>query len=178
MLLPGEHILDAWEDVWQVSDSRRTDHGFAIYLGRPLEATGPMGPAVIITADLAEHFERHRRAPQNLNLPIGKHTVTRIRAVLGHHRYQDAELWWLERIADLERLTTADFCARHKVSAGAVSQARAALVGGRQRPANWWRSPEMRDLLMSKRPTAWIAMQAGLSAVTVRKYRARLADNP
>lgn len=170
--LPGRHVLDAWGDAWRIAGSRETRHGFELFLGRPAEASGPMGAAVIITAELAAHFEAHRRSPQSLDLPIGKGVVTRIRAVLGHHRYQDAEMWWHERIADLERLTLADFSARHRVSASAVSLARSALLGPRQRPANWWRTPEMQALLMSKQPTAWIALQTGLSAVTVRKYRA------
>lgn len=172
-MLPGEHILDAWQDLWLVSDSRPTTHGFAIYLGRPVEATGPGGAAIIITAELADHFEHHRRLPQRLELPLGGTAVKRIRSILGHNRYQDAELWWLERIADLECLTIADFCARHRVSAGAVSQARTALLGARQRPANWWRTPEMMDLLHSKMPTAWIAERMGLSAVSVRRYRSQ-----
>jgi hypothetical protein len=171
-LLPGQNVLDAWNDAWRVDDSRRTDHDFEIYIGRPAAIDGPHGRTTIITAELADHFERHRRTPQNLDLPLSKTTVTRIRMVLGHHRYQDAEMWWLERVADLERLTIADFAVRHGVSAGAISQARAALAGGpRQRPANWWRSPDMQALLHSKKPTAWIAMQMGLSAVTIRKYR-------
>ncbi len=170
-LLPGRHVFDAWSDIWAVSDSRKTDHGFEIYLGRPAVASGPMGAAVIITDDLAQWFERHRRTPKNLNLPLSKTTVTHIRSVLGHHRYQDAEMWWLERQTDLERLTTADFAAKHRVSAGAISQARQALIGPRQRPANWWRTPEMIQILHSKMPLAWIAQQTGLSAVSVRKYR-------
>lgn len=172
IMLPGTHIIDAFEDIWVVKDSRGTAHGFELYLGRPLAATGPAGPAVILTQDLVDHFERHRRTPSNLNLPLGKTVITRLRSVLGHHRYQDAEMWWLERIADLERLTIADFAARHRVSAGAISQARTALLGAHQRPANWWKTPEMQALLHSKMPTAWIAEKMGLSAVAVRKYRA------
>lgn len=174
--LPGRHVLDAWGDPWLVMDSRPTNHGFELFLGRPSDFRGPMGAAVIITPDLAEHFERHRRLPQSLDLPLSKTSVTKIRAVLGHHRYQDAEIWWFERVADLERLTIADFCAKHRVSAGAVSQARTALVGPKQRPANWWQSPAMKELLYSKQPTAWIALQTGLSAVSVRKYRSKLNE--
>lgn len=170
-LLPGVHIFDAFGDLWVVADSRASNHGFEIYFGRPKEATGPMGAATIITAELAGHFEKHRRTPKNLELPISKNTVTRIRSVLGHHRYQDAEIWWLDRINDLAQLTIADFAARHRVSAGAISEARTALIGPHQRPANWWRTPEMTALLHSKMPTAWIAQQMGLSAVAVRKYR-------
>lgn len=168
---PGHHILDAWGDPWRVDSSRGTDHGFEIYLGRPLEATGPMGPQVIVTHDLAQYFETNRRYPGLMSIPLGKNTITRLRRVLGHNRYQDAEMWWHERIHDLATLTIADFVVRHRASAGAVSQARTALIGPHQRPLGWWKTPEMIALLQSKMPSAWIAEKMGISAVTVRKYR-------
>lgn len=169
----GEYVLDAWGEPWLVQEARPTKHDFVLFLGRPREATGPMGVQVIITPELVDYFERLRRLPAAMDIPIAKTTITRIRAVLGHHRYQDLEMWWLERLPDLQELTTADFCARHRVSAGAVSQARQAYLSLRRaREKNWWATPEMRDLLLSKMPTAWIAQKLGLAAVTVRKYRA------
>ena len=174
-LRSGSFVLDAWDAPWLVDEARPTVHGFAIYLGRPREMTGPMGKETIITAELAAHFEKMRRLPGAMDIPLGKTTITRIRSVLGHHRYQDAELWWLERLTDLHEMTTADFCVRHRVSAGSVSQARQHyLQEHRLRDANWWKSGEMHDLLMSKMPTLWIANKIGLAAVTVRKYRAAL----
>lgn len=171
----GDYILDAWDEPWFVDEARQTGHGFALFLGRPKEMTGPMGRQTIITAELAAHFERFRRNPANMDIPISRTTITRLRAVLGHHRYQDLEMWWLDRLVDLQEMTTADFCVRHRVSAGAVSQARQAYLGERRiRDANWWRTGEMRDLLLSKMPTAWIAQKTNLAAVTVRKYRAAL----
>lgn len=172
-LSPGLHVFDVFGDLWLVKTSRPTFLGFEMYLGRPAYFTGPAGPAIILTDDLVDQFERHRRNPAKLKeiLPIGKTAVTRIRRVLGHHRYQDAELWWLERADDLMRMTIADFCVKHRVSSGAASQARQALSGPRQRPNNWWRSTESMDILHSKMPTAWIAERLGLAASTVRKYR-------
>ncbi len=173
--LTGRYVMDAWEEAWLIEEARPTKHGFALFLGRPREATGPMGNQVVITADLAAHFERYRRQPGTMDLPISKTTITRIRSVLGHHRYQDLEMWWLDRLVDLQELTTADFCVRHRVSAGAVSQARQAYLGERRvRDANWWRTGEMRDLLLSKMPAAWIAQKTSLALVTVRKYRAAM----
>jgi hypothetical protein len=169
----GEYVLDAWEEPWRVDQVRTTTQDFAIYLGRPRESSGPGGAEVIITPELASFFERRRRIPASLSeaLPLSKTTVTRIRSVLGHNRYQDAELWWHERVSDLAELTIADFCARHRVSAGAVSEARKALIGPQQRSANWWRTPDMIALLQSKMPTAWIASQMGLAASSVRRLR-------
>jgi hypothetical protein len=171
----GNYILDAWDEPWLVDEARQTGHGFVLFLGRPKEMTGPMGRQTIITAELAAHLERFRRNPANMDIPLSMTTIKRLRAVLGHHRYQDLEMWWLERLVDLQELTTADFCVRHRMSAGAVSQARQAYLGERRvRDANWWRTGEMRDLLLSKMPTAWIAQKTNLAAVTVRKYRAAL----
>lgn len=172
-LRAGDFVLDQWNDPWRVQQTRQTDYDFVIYLGRPREMTGPMGPEIIITAELAAHFERCRRNPGTLGLPLGLTVIKRIRGVLGHHRQQDAELWWLDRLTDLHEMTTADFCVRHRVSAGAVSQARQHyLQEHRLRDKNWWKEPKMHDLLMSKMPSAWIAQRIGLSAGTVRKYRA------
>lgn len=173
----GNYILDAWGEPWLVDEARQTGHGFVLFLGRPKEMTGSMGRQTIVTPELAAHFERFRRNPQNMDIPISKTTITRLRAVLGHHRYQDLEMWWLDRLVDLHELTTTDFCVRHRVSSGAVSQARQAYLGEhRLSDANWWKNGEMRELLLSKMPTAWIAQKTNLAAVTVRKYRALLSE--
>jgi hypothetical protein len=173
----GEYVLDAWNDIWLVQQTRQTDYDFVIYLGRPREMTGPMGAEVIITPDLASHFERCRRNPGKMGLPLGETVIKRIRGVLGHHRYQDAEIWWLDRLTDLREMTGADFCARHRVSLSAVIQARQHYgLAHHLRDKHWWKEPKMRDLLMSKMPSAWIAQQVGLAAVTVRKYRSELAS--
>src|SRR5579875_1425891 len=103
----GEYVLDSWGDPWRVDETRLTKHGFAIYLGRPREMTGPMGRQTVITSELAAHFERHRRNPTCMDIPLSDTTIKRIRAVLGHHRYQDLEMWWLERMTDLAEMTTA-----------------------------------------------------------------------
>jgi hypothetical protein len=172
----GNYVLDAWDEAWLVDEARQTGHDFVLFLGRPLPVPGPMGRRTIITPELAAHLERFRRTPASMDIPLSKTTITRLRAVLGHHRYQDREMWWLDRLVDLQEMTTADFCVRHRMSAGAVSQARQAYLGERRvRDANWWRTGEMRDLLLSKLPTSWIAQKTNLAAVTVRKYRAALA---
>lgn len=171
ILHSGQNIIDNFGDIWIVRESRATNHNFELYLGRPLEASGPMGAAVILTSELVKHLSAHRHNPKNLDLPIGETTIKRLRSTLGFNRYQDLEIWWLERVVDLERLTIADFAARHKVSAGAISQAHKALVGGKQRPFGWWRSPDMLKLLHSKMPAAWVAEQMGISTSSVSRLR-------
>lgn len=173
----GDYVADAWGDFWRVQQTRQTVYDFTIYLGRPREMTGPMGAEVIITPELAAHFEKFRRRPQLMGLPLGETAIKRIRRVLGHHRYQDAEVWWLERLHELHELTTADFAARYHVSAGAISQARQRYLEERRlRAQNWWQEPTMRDALLSQTPAAWIALRTGLAVQTVRKYRAVLRD--
>jgi hypothetical protein len=172
----GEYIMDAWDEPWFIDEARPTAEGFAIFLGRPRAATGPMGKQTIITADLVAYFDRNRRNPGAMTIPLAKTTITRIRAVLGHHRYQDLEMWWLDRLIDLQEMTTADFCVRHRISSGAVSQARQYYLKERRiRDANWWRTGEMREMLLSKMPSAWIAQKTSLAAVTIRKYRSAIA---
>ncbi len=171
---PGNHVLDAGEVVWSVDDARPTDHGFAIYLGRPVSMSGPGGAAVIITRDLAEYLERHRRAPDLIDLPISATTVHRLRRALGHNWYEDGERWWLQRWDDLSTLTTADFAVRHGVKPAAVTYARLALLGPRQRPARWWADPATADLILSPQPRLYVAQMLDICASSVGRLRTQL----
>lgn len=84
---------------------------------------------------------------------------------------------------DLRALTTADFSARHGVSAGAVSEARQKYLGERRlRPAGWWRESLVREDLLSDAPAAQLAEKYGISPALVRglrgNYSAFLLDTP
>ncbi len=174
----GEYVLDAWNDLWLVMQARPTGHDFVIFLGRPREATGPMGAEVIVTPELMAHFEKHRRSPGAMDIPLSGTTIKRIRSLLGFNKYQDLEMWWLDRLNDLHELTTADFCARHRVWPSMVVLARHAYLNEHRLPEkDWWKKGEMRDMLLSKMPAAWIAQKVGLAGGTIRKYRAALINS-
>jgi transposase/uncharacterized protein YerC len=167
---PGQ-ALDIWGDPWVVSEARATRHRFDILFGRPPNS-GRRGPAVIVTEPLAAHLAAHRHTPGQLALPIGNTTIKRLRRLLGFHWRIDRAEWWERRVDDLATLTTGAFAERHAVSAGAVVQARQALLGeSRQRPDGWWRHPEMAAILLADKPRADIADHLGISVGAVGRLR-------
>ncbi len=72
----GTHVPDAWGAMWRVDAARITAHEFALYLGRPAAMSGPGGAAVILTADLVAYLDRRRRAPDLIDLPLGRPAFT------------------------------------------------------------------------------------------------------
>lgn len=170
----GLHVADMSEIIWRVDAARPTEQGFAIYLGRPVSMSGPGGAAVIITDELRDYLERHRRSPELIDLPVGRTVIKRLRRALGHNWYEDGERWWLDRMDDLETLTTADFAVRHNIKLAAVTYARLNLLGSRQRPAHWWRDPAAADLILSPQPRLYVAQMLDICASAVGVYRTRL----
>ncbi|MFA7585045.1 MAG: hypothetical protein WCY11_02455 [Novosphingobium sp.] len=117
-------ITDVYEAEWLVSEYRPTAHGFDIAVGWPVDASGPGNPRVIMTAALAEYLQSVER-PRDIDLPISRTTIKRLRADLALRFDWDA--WWTARADDLASITLAEFCARHHCSMGAASQRRAMM---------------------------------------------------
>jgi hypothetical protein len=85
-----------------------------------------------------------------MRLPLGKQTTQRLRHVLGHHRYADAEQWWFQHIHDLLSMTGREFAAVHDVSEASVSIWRRRITGEqRARPEGWWMTPRTIELARS-----------------------------
>lgn len=168
-------IADVWGDVWDVREYRPTPHGFPVAFGWPngipRGAGGSGGPRVIVTTELARHFEAHRLAPIHLAVPIGNTAVKRIRRLLGHHRQIDSAAWWEDRSSDLADLTIDQFAKRHSVSMGAVANARHALFGHNLRPAGWWRQKDIVTILLSDAPRSDIADALEISVGSVGRLR-------
>lgn len=113
---------DIYGDDWLVAEERPTAHGFTLLLGWPVDAAGPGGARVIMTAALAEHLQTIER-PQDVDLPVGRSTIKRLRAELDLRFDWDA--WWAARQGDLATLSLSQFAAKHNCSVGATSQRRA-----------------------------------------------------
>ena len=159
---------DAEGWAWDVREERDTEHGFPILLGWPTGVprgqAGCGGPAAIPTTPLVAYMQLHRDAPGQMQLPLGKHTITRLRRLLGHHRYQDRAAWWEARIDDLLALSGEQFCAKHGSSIAAASIWRRRLGDDRRaRPADWWREPKVLSLLRSGMSTYAIAHALNIS---------------
>ena len=168
-------LPDMFGDIWDVREERPTLHGFNVYLGWPQavpRGQGGGGPRAIITTELAEHLESFRHTPKDIDLPLGKSTIKRLRQVLGHHYRQDRALWWEERLGDLASMTIEDFAQRHGVSQGAVSQWRSRLIGPWLcRMEEQVRTEHIQRAL--REPTCVAADLLGISAAHVRRLRAR-----
>lgn len=163
-------VRDTWGDLWAVREARATQHGFDLLLGRPLAI--PRGQAcVIMTEPLRDYLEAQRDTPGSIALPLGNTAIKRLRRLLGHHWQIDRAAWWHRRSADLADLTIEAFAARHSVSAGAIVNARHALLGPTLRPAGWWRAPDVAALILADRPRAEIAESLGISVGAVGRLR-------
>lgn len=179
-----------WEgNDWAAYLVAPSPHGVVCYRGWPafwLESRRGLGclggMSWVLTAELLAWLESIRFAAlEHLpGMPFGASALKRMRRQLGHHGKTDRRDWWLERLDDLETLTSMAFVAKHprlteSLSDAAVDMARMDLLGWRgQRAAAPWRAHA--DLLLSGQPTQVIADALNLSIDTVCKMRWRLED--
>lgn len=119
-----DEIDDISGDPWLVAEYRPTAHGFDLALGWPAVASGSGNPRVITTAALAEYLHSVER-PRDIDLPISRTTIKRLRADLS--LWFDWDAWWGARADDLQSMTLEAFATKHNCSTGAASQRRAAL---------------------------------------------------
>lgn len=175
-----DRIADAFGDEWDVREYRPTTHGFEIAFGWPADqargAGQAGGPRAILTEDLVAYLAAHRDHPKDIRLPIGRTTIKRLRGILGHHWRIDRAAWWEGLTEDLADLTVEQFCARHGVSAGAVINARHALLGPVLRPAGWWRQRDVAALILSGRTRSEIASDLGISVGSLGRLRWQLKE--
>ena len=171
--------LDHEGCVWVVTGVRDTPHAFPILLGYPEgvhpRRDGVSSKQVILTPELVDHLERHRRSTfKEMDLPLGSTVLTRLRKMLGHHRYDDAAAWWESRLSDLQSLTLSAFAEKHGVTVGAAEAQRLKLLGKSNRDEGWWRLDPARSLLTSDRPASEIGLELGIPARSVGRLRTLL----
>lgn len=169
-------ILDEWGDEWSVDEERLTTHGWPLMLGRPLLPGGRrprQGKTTILTPELAAHLRAAADAqrPYDVDLPIHRSVVQRLRKLLGLDWYDMRRVWWEDRAEDLADLTLAEFGRRHDVTQSAASLVHKAVFGPRQRPAGWWREADAALHLRSDLPRAYVAHRLGISVGAVGRLR-------
>jgi len=168
-------VTDCFGDSWDVRERRETKHGFPLLVGWPFGAPrgrgGAGGPRVIVTDVLAEHLRR-RAETYDVDLPVGRNAVVRLRRLLGLSARDERAAWWFDRLGDLITMTLAEFSDRHGISEAAASVNSKRFFGPRVREAGWWKSPELADTLSMG--TADAADALGISAVSVRRIRREL----
>jgi hypothetical protein len=164
---------------WAVHERRPTTHGFTVELGW-LDGNVP-GPGVrsgrarvIPTPDLADYL---RQTPfRTVNLPLSPATVSHLRVALGTDKRSQYRQRWQAREADIDYLSVREFAQQHGVSLAATYTHFTASDdrrGRRNRPAGWWRHPEVAVQLLSL-PCSEAAQRFGIQPATVGCYRRKL----
>jgi hypothetical protein len=76
---------------------------------------------VVPTAELREHLAATIDTPYDVDLPVSRPVVSRLRRALGLSWRPHRRQWWEAREGDLEALTEDEFAAKHGVAQSAVS---------------------------------------------------------
>ena len=168
-----KEVKDVFGVVWSATHETPTRHGFDVLRG--VIDGNVASPSIILTSALADHLERHRSAPRNVDLPISGIAITRLRRDLGHDWHGDIEAWWLARRGDLETLSAEAFAERHGITAASVVRARRVYCGHKPTRHDW-NDPALRAYLYSTTPIDEIASLLAVSVGHVRNLRRLLRD--
>lgn len=180
---PPATVIGTTVDVdgqrWAVHERRPTAHGFTVELGW-LDGNVP-GPGVlsgrarvILTPALADYLRQ--TAFPAVDLPLSLATVPHLRVALGADKHSQYRQRWQAREADIDYLSVREFAQRHGVSLAATYThftANRDRRGRRNRPAGWWRQPEVAAQLLSL-PASVAAQRFGIQPATVSCYRRKL----
>ncbi len=151
-------ILGQVKDVegasWDVCDSRDTKHGFDLLFGHIQTRLGSYfggPPRLIATQSLVDYWIKHQTHYGGfiLDLPAGRTTLKRLRKRLGFNYRDDLSDWWQERLPDLQTMSAHEFAAKHSLDISMVFAMRLKLLGRWARHENWWREPEVLQILLS-----------------------------
>jgi hypothetical protein len=129
---------------------------------------------VIPTPSLANYLRQTAFAA--VDLPLSQATVSHLRVALGADKRSQYRQRWQAREADIDNLSVREFAQRHGVSLAATythfsaSQDRR---GRKNRPAGWWKQPEIAVQLLSL-SCSEAAQRFGIRPATVACYRRKL----
>jgi hypothetical protein len=165
-------IRDHWGDRWTVWETRETDHGWPLHLGRP-EYAGQRrgGKCVILTTELVEYLIAVRHNLGSCRLPVGGTVVKRLRKILGLNSYEDKRQWWEDHADELAELSGENFARKHGYSEARASQMHTAIFGRRLREPGWWREEPAASLLRGDSPRQEVAEALDVSVGTVGRLR-------
>lgn len=116
-------VHDALDSLWDVREERPTVHGWPVLLGWPADSPrgqGGGGPRVVPTQELADYFDAHRLAPGQMDLPLGRTAIKRLRKLLALDWRKDNAEWWQNHCCELSA-PLEDFAEAHGKSLGAAS---------------------------------------------------------
>ena len=151
-------IKDALGLEWDIKEARATNYGFDLYYGKRKDRTGydVGGPNRLIYTNELKAFWEYCALKHDgtiFDLPAGRTTLKRARVALGFNWDKDSEKFWRKHKHDLKTLTPREFEEKHKhreITIKRMSWWRLKIVGGRARPLDWWKEPEVLKLLLSE----------------------------
>ena len=151
-------IKDAFGTEWHVKEARQTKYGFDLLYGReknagPYDISGP--DRLIYTSELKAFWEKHslRHDGTLFDLPAGRTTLKRARRALGFHWDKDSQRFWRRHKSDMNGLKPQAFEEKYKeqkLTGNRMSFWRLRIVGAKARPVDWWRKPQVLNLLLSQ----------------------------
>ncbi|MGA7412098.1 MAG: hypothetical protein WBW33_16600 [Bryobacteraceae bacterium] len=153
--------------LWDVQETRATRHGFSLYFGRPADkdtACHGRRARLIVTKALEDYWQAIRATGHGalFDLPASKNSLQRARRQLGLRYHDDVKAFWTERIEDLESLPPLELAAKYEVNSERAQYWRRRLVGLRVKPVAWWRTPEIRAILLSDKPLSQVSQELGI----------------
>ena len=174
-------VRDVGDVLWDVQETRATRHGFSLHFGRPADeekACYHGHPRLIATKALEDYWQSIRANGHGafFDLPASKHSLQRARRQLGLRYHDDMKAFWMERIEDLESLAPRELAAKYGVESEKAQCWRRRLVGRRNKPAAWWRTPEIRAILLSDKTLSQVSQALGIKRHYACQLRRRAKD--
>jgi len=172
-------IEDHADCLWNVRIERQTAHGWPLLLGRRTnpgdgEKNCLSGDTVIITHELAAYLEIMRMTPGQINLPVERSVISRLRRVLKHNFLVDRRKWWNKRRYEMTA-TQKDIMDAYSVCARTVRQ-QSMKLGIAHGPPRWSETEktQLRQFVEAGLSAKEIAKRIGKSPNGVETMRHRL----
>lgn len=98
-------VEDCFGHLWNVVESRPTEHMWPVLFGYPVAMCGGKGrkggAKIIITPELRDYLEAFRMHRAAIRLPLSQNAIHRLRNDLGMNYVRDRKQWWQKTKGDL-----------------------------------------------------------------------------
>lgn len=175
---PGTRVLDVDDVEFAMTHRTPTAPGFDVLRGHPVARGGRS--SIVLTPDLADHFERHRMAPGRADLPVRGRVVLTLRRRLAFNTRHEKRAWWQAHHAALakgDQGTLRALAAERGVHPATAAAIRRQLCGIRRPSQASWLDVEAKALLLSNRPRRKLSALLGLTPIYISFPRKKLRGN-
>lgn len=171
-------VRDVEGSLWYVRQIRDTSHGFDLLFGSPPNRLGSYRgglPRLIPTKELYEFWDanRTRRDGVLYDLPAGRTTLKRWRRRLGFHSIEDLFQFWDGHREELETLSAREFARRYNIGIDLVFESRFRVLGRQARDLDWWKTPQVLEVLRSGITLREIGEKLSISISHAKRLRDR-----